>query len=80
MSVAVMGLKSAIQDGYLQVTRAMLQEQISRIDRIGKEQELLRYCAGVSELTQEQYDRYRILTKILSDEYVYLRIMQRSMG
>ena len=72
MSVAVMGLKSAIQDGSLQVTRAMLQEQISRIDRINKERELSRY--------QDQDERAKLLSQILSVEYIYLRIMQRSLG
>ena len=79
MSVAITGLKSAIQSGSLQVTSAMLDEQLSRIDRINKEQELLRYAMRSGKLTQEQSDRIKLLSRILNIENVYLRIMQRSL-
>ena len=74
-----MGLKSAIQNGSLQVTAAMLNEQLTRIDRINKEQELLRYNAKKGELTQDQSDRAKLLSRILNIENVYLRIMQKSL-
>ena len=46
-----------------------LQEQLAKIDRICKEQELLRYLGAISDLTREQIDRYQLLSKILSVEY-----------
>ena len=71
MSLAINSFKSALQSGSLQVTRAMLQEQMARIDRIHKEQELIRF-------TGEQNDRLSLLDRILCIENVYLRIMLRS--
>ena len=50
------------------VTRDMLQEQITRIERIHKEKELIRF-------TNEQTDRLSLLDRILNIENVYLRIM-----
>ena len=74
------GYKSAIQDGYLKVTQAMLQEQKNRIERIEKQREIMQCDFTNANLTEEQMEKITYLEKIKNIENVYLRIMQRKMA